>query len=499
MTEQAKTLFLPTLESCEDYRLRRFHTDYSALTTADGQVGANSGFGADALDRLGALTENAVGVDIPGFGPPGIEDQRVFLAGPQFKNKPQNILQDVASQYTLGIYNGPESAWWSSKSKQNQPLDENGDELAIARTTNSVWIHAKKNTPFKIKTIPKTVNGQEINVTEYDYGGGDSEESLTLWKMNVLPNWNQDDGLEFSHDHEWGKADDIFSQLLGTVGDIVAGGSRLMQGIRDAGNGLAGGANQPKSNIQTDVADTYQRTNRLEVTLPFTLFTRNHFYRDILAPIMLLNFLSFPKRRSVEDAASELNDLVSGIVNKLPDSLKPVDADGNVEPINAIGSTEKFMNSVMPGFRIFALEPPSYFNIEHSAGLFKFKNCAVTNFSYKYMGPWINTTNHPQDQDVSQNAGGPSSPGGSLLRSPKKDWWAFWKTDESILDATWTKAKLSYPIRADCSITFRMIDPIFADDWLDQLRNYQEAWATTSTGFDADTQKGKPGSDILNL
>ena len=502
-TKQANTMFLPTKESCEDYRLRRFHTDYDTLTAGDG-VGANKGFLRAALDRLGTLSENAIGVDIPGLGPPGIEDQRVFLAGPQFKNKPQNVIQDTASQFSLGIYNGPESAWWASKRGQNQPANDE-DELAIARTTNSVWVYAKKNTPYKIKIEKKTINNQEVNVTKYDYGGGQSEEDLIIWKMNILPNWNQDDGLEFSHDHEWGKSDDVFSQLLSTVGDIVAGSSRLIQGVRDAGNSLEGNPNEPRSNIQSDIADTYQRTNRLEVTIPFTLFTRNHFYRDILAPIMLLNFLSHPKRRKLEEAAKELNNLVDGLVSRLPDDLQPRDAAGNVQPVNAVGNAEKFMNSVLPGFRVFALDPPSYFNIEHSAGLFSFKNCAVTNFSYKYIGPWITTTNHPQDQSVGTNSDGPVAgqnnnlTGSAPYRAPKQDFWAFWRSDTSILDASWSKAKLTYPIRADCSVTFRMIDPVFADDWLNQLRNYQDAWNKTSSNFNFDDARGKPGSDILNL
>lgn len=492
-TAQSATMFLPTKEACEDYRLRRFHTDYDDLTSADGQVGANSGFVQDALLRLGQLSENAIGVDIPGLGPPGIEDQRVFLAGPQFKNKAQNIIQDVVAQYTLGLYNGPTSAFWNSKRGQNQPASSQ-DELAKARTTNSVWVYAKKNTPFKVKVNPTTVNGQSINVTEYDYGGG-KQESEIVWKMNILPNWNQDEGLEFSHDHEWGKASDMFSSLLSTVGDIIGGASRVIQGVRDAKNGLAGNdANQARSTIQPDIADTYQKTNRMEVTIPFTLFTRNHFYRDILAPIMILNFLSFPRRRKLEEAAKELNDIAASVI-KGASALPGGESLGKINTENPVGDAEKFLNSVIPGFRIFALEPPSYFNIEHSSGLFSFKNCAVTNFSYKYMGPWVTTTNHPQDQSVGENPDG----GSNVVRAPKKDFWKFWKTETNIADETWTKAKLTYPLRVDCQITFRLIDPLFADDFLNQLRNYQDAWNTESAGFSFDSASGKPGTDILNL
>ena len=494
-------MFLPTREACEDYRLRRFHTDYDGLTNADGQVGANQGFLGDALDRLATLSENAIGVDIPGFGPPGIEDQRVFLAGPQFKNKPQNVLQDVAAQFTLGIYNGPTSAWWNSKRMQNQPASSE-DELAQARTTNSVWVYAKKNTPYTLEIQEATVNGQKINTSRYNYGGQVTEQDLVVWKMNILPNWNQDEGLEFSHDHEWGKSDDIFTQLLSTVGDIIGGANRVVQGVRDAANGVTGGnnPNEPRSVIQPDIADTYQRTNRLEVTIPFTLFTRNHFYRDILAPIMILNFLSFPKRRKLEEAAKELNELAESVI-KGASELPGASSLGNINAENTVGDAEKFLNSVIPGFRVFALEPPSYFNIEHSAGLFSFKNCAIINFSYKYRGPWVNTTNHPQDQSVASNSEGPvGDPTGSVpFRAPKKDFWQFWKTETNIGDESWTKAKLTYPIFADCQITFRSIDPLFADDFLNQLRNYQNAWNQESQNFNFDQARGTPGSDILNL
>lgn len=491
--KQTKTMFLPTEEACEDYRMRRFHADYTDISGNESSQGILS----DALDRLVSLSENAIGVDIPGLGPPGIENQKMFLAGPQFKNKPQNFIQDTAAQYSQGFYNGPESAWWNSKRKQNQPANE-GDELAIARTTNSVWVYAKKNTPYNIKIENETVNGQKVNVTKYDYGGGQSEKDLVVWKMNILPNWNQDDGLEFNHNHEWGKADDIFTQLLSTVGDLAAGANRIVQGIDAIGKSdTSSGNNSPnqaRSNIQPDIADTYQKSDRIELTIPFTLFTRNNFYRDILAPIMILNFLSFPKRRKLEEAAAELGALANSVIQGAREQLKTQTPDDNPEPINALGDAEKFLNSVIPGFRVFALEPPSYFNIEHSAGLFSYKNCAVTNFSYKYLGPWITTTNHPQDQSVT----GEGESGSSLFRTPKKDFWKFWKTENNILDESWTKTKLTYPIRADCQITFRMIDPLFADDWLSQLKNYQDAW-NKAENFNSDDARGKPGSDILSL
>ena len=489
------TLFFPTQGACEDYRMRRFHSDYDTLSGDGKGVGASAGFFKDAVNRLVSLGENAIGVDIPGLGPPGIEDQKIFLAGPQFKNKPGNILQEPVAQFSLGLYNGPQSSWWSAKRQQNQPAEEK-DNIAQARTTNSVWVTAKQNIPYKIKTEEKTVNKKKINVSVFDYNG--KQESDTLWKMNILPNWDHEKSLDFSHTHEWGRSEDMFTKIAGAVGGLLSGASRFVQRIQSLN---AGNNPDALSQIKADIAETYQQTNRLELTIPFTLFTKNNFYRDIFYPIMIMNSLSFPRRNTLAEATKELVGLANGAIDMANKSGEVAGVNPQIKPLNSNTAPQEvsnFLDNVMPGFRVFSSEPPSYFNIEHSAGLFKFDNCAIINFEYKYLGPWVTTTNLPQGSD----AEGVRDNEGNFVgaaRPQKKDFWKFWKTEKDILDISWNRVKLTFPLMAECMVTFKVLDPIFSDDWINQLSIYQEMFKAVSPDKNLSGVTKPPSTDLLDL
>lgn len=500
-----RNYFLPTKEACEDFNFRRMHSSYDMLNPD----GSGKGFFGGALERLAQLSQNAVGAPIFDVNGPG-EDQKTFLGGPQFRNKPGNLAQDVASRFTLGIYNGPESAFWNAKRKQEIRDSADLDQL---RSTNSVNLVAVGNQPYTLETQSRTVNGEEILVPRYRTQSGEGPQEL--WKMNILPNWNHEEGLEFSHEHEWGRSDDIFTSILSTVGEIAAGAAQLTKRFDQLIGGSVGDAAGIDANsagalpiIKTDIADTYQSTNKITLDIPFTLFTRNNFYRDVFGPIMLMNYLSFPRRSSLDEAieklAPALRDVTAGIMNQIGNrpTSDGVDAVSREDLEGTSGSEiNNFLNAVIPGFRIFSAFPPSYFNIEHTAGLFSFKNCVITNFRYKYMGPWVTTTNHPQDQKLGQSDAFSGTAGGIPVRGKNKNWWEFWRTENDILDSVWTGVKLTYPVKAECVLSLKTLDPVFAEDWFVMLQQYRNIRNGDQNNPNPTTSINdvNAGNDILNL
>jgi hypothetical protein len=512
-----RNMYLPTEEACEQYNMRRWLADYGALNEGEKQF-ASSGALGGAVDRLEGLARDVTGFD-------ELKSvHKAFLTGPQFQFAPGNIIQDVAAQYTLGFYNGPESAWWNSKIYQARtqnsftadgPAPIKTEELFVrARAVNSVWLEAKRPAPFTVKSVKKNINGQEAYVSEYDYGSGISDEDLIQWRLNILPNWDHQNGLEFNHEHTWGRSEDFFTHILKMATDIGAGAIRMAERIQQFSNNE--GPNPNISIVKPDIADTYQSTNRLTLEIPFTLFTKVDFYRDIFAPIMLLNYLSFPKRKDptaqvqevLKNTIAATKEATENLQGGTPTSDTEISsAEGDKEDTSGADSAMNFMNSIIPGFRIFAADPPHYFNIRHSAGLFTFKNCVVSGFTYKYLGPWVNTTNVvPKSQAGEENAVGPGAPGDSFsslgptdaLKVRQKSFWEFWKTPNSINDSQWTRTILTYPLAAECVLKLRVLDPVFAEDWIVQLDNYRKTYEDGAKQT-ATQEQLSPSGDILSL
>ncbi|MFO7778143.1 MAG: enoyl-CoA hydratase-related protein, partial [Nitriliruptoraceae bacterium] len=67
---------------------------------------------------------------------------------------------------------------------------------------------------------------------------------------------------------------------------------------------LTGNGPSPSRGEGHDVAEQYVSTEKQRITIPFSLFTKDDFVRDILTPLMVLTSLSYPKR--VEDKDSEV-------------------------------------------------------------------------------------------------------------------------------------------------------------------------------------------------
>lgn len=536
-TKEKPAFYFPTEEACEEYNVRRWMSDYATL---DKRSKYNAG--GSALNRLKDIAQTATGIETLFDDLSGTRTaNRAFLSGPQFQFKPGNIIQDVAAKFTLGLYNGPESAWWVAKTNQGRTKNDLSVDGAIdvgtpsasdifikARAVNSIWLEAKNPAPFKVKTVEKEVNGQTVYVSEYDYGNGTSEDDLVKYRMNILPNWTHEDGLEFDHEHTWGKAEDFFTNIMKMATDIGAGALKMAERIKQFNPGDEG----PTNNItivKPDIADTYQSTNRVSFDIPFTLFTRTDFFRDIFGPIMLLNYLSFPKRKDPSKQVQKvLDDLVGGAKEALDkfagnaktdaDKIQAEEALASVDEVNTstADSALNFMNSILPGFRIFAADPPAYFNIRHSAGLFFFKNCIVTGFSYKYMGPWVNTTNLlPKSQEGKNRKPSPMPPknspsaektpfssiagaGQDVVGVGQNNFWEFWQTPQSVEDSTWSNAILTYPLTAQCNLKMKVLDPVFAEDWLLQLDNYKKLYAAGSELTPTQDQL-RPRGDILSL
>jgi hypothetical protein len=369
-------IFLPTVEACDAFNIARTNTA-----------------------KVNKTTEDSIG----------------FLQGKQFRT---NIFANDAK----------------SRDRKNPKLFLTGDVVTdpnnkklTKNIIDEVCIEFIGNAPTKVQAKRK----DGITVTEIE----EKTVKEPYLIMNVAP--SDTDWMSFSHDHEWESGGGILQQILTTVSSAVQVGADLMNVFQNV-KGNINGTNDFKAGriSKPDFTSTYKGSSQTELTIPFVLFTPGgqiqDFIRDIYYPIMLLNFLSYPKRVDTifpdDSEQSNINDS-TGSQSQTKANQDPNSSGALTQAVNAI-------NTVYPGFRYSILEPPSYIRVTHSSGLFRFPMCAITNFSYNYKGPWVNMNKE-------------------VVKMP--EYSAFTR------DATFMKR--GFPCIAECKLAIRTVDPLYADDW----------------------------------
>lgn len=373
--KEARNILLPTIEACDAFGIARTNESKQGLTSDD-----SIGFLTGSQFRTNIFANDAKAIDKESVN--NIEG----LSDPSNANLKKNILDEVSLEF---IGNAP------TKVSQRE---ENGLVLT------SIDMKEKQDPYLTISVAP----------------------SDTDW-------------MSFTHTHEWESGGGILQQILSTVSDFVQAGSDLITSFNNISSNVNGTNDFQAGRIsRPDFTSTYKASSPTEFTIPFVLFTpggrMQDFIRDIYYPIMLFNYLSYPKRLSMtkEEFDEERRE---NIENATGSATKESGGDNDLTSKYATQVTDT-MNSLMPGMRYAILEPPSYVRVTHSSGLFRFPMCAITSFDYQYKAPWISMTKEE-------------------VKMP--EYSAFTK------DTTFLKR--GFPCIADCKITLRSVDPLYADDW----------------------------------
>lgn len=381
------TIYLPTPAACEDVGLHRFPAKYASSAPS---LPSSTGFQDFTGDTYTTPSDvGKIGVQYEKFGD---------------------------TKY--------------AKSLQNLLLKEyfNPKDIVIEVLTNR---------PYTIKT--QTSDDGKITRSIYDYGDKVPESE---YEIHISPCTDGGFELDINHNHTWGASASIFDkilkagvELMGNVDDFITKTKNIAKAVSKDGNR---GAYKATPNRRVDVAETYESSEKQSITIPFVLFTaggEENFIRDIYAPIMTLTRISYPKRStSLGDTDRALADTF-GIGKKSGDS----GTDGNGQPSTKDDeSIMNALNAINPGFRTFVSDPPSYVNVSHNGGLFSYKNCYISKFSYKYKH-WVDG-----DSDFIKKSGGP---------------------DSRITDFSSKNANIGYPLIAECSLEIKSTEPLFSDDF----------------------------------
>jgi hypothetical protein len=270
------------------------------------------------------------------------------------------------------------------------------------------------NQPYKLIFTP------EGEIQKASFVGG--KDDVSILDMLIAPNTT--DWVNFTSKHEWEKPGGLITSLFESVTSLISAGNGILTKIANASQAGSGTNLRTEQSIVLDQADAYKSSSSIEFTIPFLLWsagaTADEWIRDIYLPIMLLTAWSYPRRAtslSVEDTNKVLTEASAN---------SP--AQGSESPTKDI---QDAINKIYPGTRITILDPPSYIRVKHTSGLFTFNRCVISSFNFKYLDPWVKAT-----------------------------------TGGNLNNMTETLLKKSLPMRAECSLTLRSIEKLYADDWI---------------------------------
>lgn len=280
----------------------------------------------------------------------------------------------------------------------------------------------------------------------------------TMGSFTIYP--NDPDWLSLAHNHSYSDENPIAS-AINPILQFVNTGANL---LKTAGN-LATGQTSARTTRRLDFIDQYQNTEKLNITVPFVLFTKGDFINDIYAPIMFLTALSYPSRLYKSDLGDDATNVADGLdtlSSNIDNETGRQAVQGGADLIRSGGefaaNTENLLldYSNIGAFRYVITQRPEYMSVRHASGLFFFKLAVITSFSYNFKGPWINSEGEVID-NLSSNA--------TNIREVTSAASALFNRNSQSR----RKMPYAFPSIAECSLTIKSVEPLFRQDWLNLL------------------------------
>lgn len=325
----------------------------------------------------------------------------------------------------LSFLKGPQFSGVKVMAPESQQYDKVIDEVILEFIGNK---------PVAIKPVRGNDGIVKMEIQQ-------KEIEQDLYTIRIAP--SSTDWLKFGFSHEWNEGDGIMSKILDTISGLVDAASGIVNTAKNAT-----GSNEARKKVTLDKQDTYAKTDKVTLKIPFLLFSAGtpvspntnpieQWVQDVYAPLITITAWSHP-RRALEITGEENGKPVTKSTDQINADLQSQASNqGSDDGIQA--KAVQFLSSY-PGMRVAISEPPSYVRVTHSSGFFQYNVCAITNFSYSFKGPWVKAYS--------------LIPPGQKITDQQKQ----------LLD-------LTIPMVAECELEIKVIEKMYADDWISMFEN----------------------------
>lgn len=331
----------------------------------------------------------------------------------------------------------------------------------IPYITKQVEVNGIRRMIYSNEGSESAVNAQIQSATENSTSIKSGKEK-SVATFRILPEGE----VNVSHSHEWGEGGGIAKKILDTGVDFA---NKISRGARTIDRG--GGNLNPERNYKLDVNDSYQNSKKPKISLKFVLFTGDDFINDIFNPIMALCYYASPKRIPLSAGKDDNGNpsIENGLYNLISSFTSTVKsaAENSDDAVfqESVGEFERqvkedpvdFINKRFPGMRILITDPPPFFRVWHTSGLFFYDHMTITDINYSFKKPFYNTMlknlNIKREFKKSPDSKEP----------PKAQ-------DNGIYDLEVGVEKAAFPTYAEVEITFEGVDPMFSDDFINLMK-----------------------------
>ncbi len=408
-------IYLPTEKACRDYGYARVPKKHSG----------KSGFNSNETVRKNGLPDFLTGEQF--FGSEGSSNTFNRVGLNENSELVQTILKKTKPNFNV------------DKIEDIQSEGSNKiDEIVVEVLTNIIYSRRYETTSLGTKRAIYTSDSNNATTKANGYKKG---KELSLSTYRIL---TEDDGIQINHNHDWGDQDGVVKRIVDTGVDFT---QRFANGVNMVDRATTGDPLQPARQYKLDISDTYKGSERPEITVKFILFTSDDFINDIFAPLMSLCYYSTASRFPPNNAEGA-RSLFESLIDNFQD-----DETGEIselrDQIRDSGDIVNTLNRLIPGMRILVTEPPPFFRVWHSSGLFYYDHMALTNVDYSFKKPFYNKRLNSlfgNSEQLSKNQG--------------------------IYNSTSEFEKASFPVYAEVSLTFQGVDPLFSGDiinWMNYL------------------------------
>jgi hypothetical protein len=379
-----------------------------------------------------------------------------FLRGVQFDTKVFKL-----SEILENTLRGTTGLFTSLNARNEIKLTPNSDSIKEAEDLRAASIKTIKIPTFGLFGI----NGyKEVRLQSIPEAAIQQYALLNAATINIA--LDNDSDFSFKVNNTWKSGEDLVTQFITGVANV---GKNINENLRTLKSNVAGG---PDSISAVPFSQArYSGTDFGELTINFTLFTRNNYLRDIYLPLLYLQAMCIPKSRPDE---LQYKSGIQNTAERLTNSFKAWLQENLDKQFTWLsGEDVKSMaGNVMNYFRV--VRPPDTFKIEHSSGLFWMKKAAITNFTFKADGPWIRAEYDGLFGKVFNafSKDYPNSIGTSLDRLLQDVYVKFIKYPNQC-----------YPTRVKCSMTLKETDFLTLNDW--QERDINKIAQSISTSIQA--------------